>query len=177
VTSWQAAAIEIRIGAAMKTSLVSLCALCLAFPLAGHSQVYKCTTDASLVIYRDTPCNTNEVSITLAQAPVKATLPDGPTPTIEPRSPTRPLKIAMLALGMSDTEILNKRGWGRPGKITRSKVNRSFNEEWTYTSAADGQTVLQFSNGMLAAINHHPVETAAYAPQQMVQFDSGRALQ
>jgi hypothetical protein len=161
----------------MKSSAISLGILCIAFPIPGHTEIYKCTNDASVVIYRDTPCSTEQVSITLTPAPIKTPISDSRLPALEPRSPAQSPNAGTLALGMTDTEILNKRGWGLPARITRSKVNRSFIEEWIYISAADGQTILQFTDGKLAAINQTSIESAADASQQTVQFDAGRAMQ
>lgn len=73
-----------------------------------------------------------------------------------------------IALGMSDLEVLNLRGWGRPGKITRSKVDGVWREEWVYASPVEGQRpMLQFSNARLTAIQTEPAESA---PQQVIRL-------
>ena len=73
-----------------------------------------------------------------------------------------------ISLGMSDLEVLNLRGWGRPSKITRSKANGVWREEWLYTTRGDGpRQLLQFTNARLAAIETEPADTAQ---QQVVHL-------
>jgi hypothetical protein len=58
---------------------------------------------------------------------------------------------------MSDTKVLNMRGWGRPKKITRTKGREGWREEWTYLSRPEEKTILQFINGTLAAAISEPI--------------------
>ena len=115
-------------------ALRCLTLLCIAYPLAGHATIYKCTI-GSTVIYQDVPC-TSGPSSTFRQEPF----------------PPSQLQSTSLALGMSDTEVLNMRGWGRPHKITRSKASQAWREEWIYSHRQDEQRLLQFENGKLASI-------------------------
>jgi hypothetical protein len=132
-------------------ALMSL--LCIACPLSAEAAIYKCT-NANAVVYQDTPCKAGQTSLDLAVAPIRLTEPNNAGPAEMRQEPLPPsqLQSTALALGMSDTEVLNLRGWRRPGKITRSKANRAWREEWTYFSPQDEQKQLQFVNGKLAAI-------------------------
>ncbi len=141
----------------LHVSLFSL--LSLAWPLAGHAAIYKCTA-ADAVTYQDHPCE-NADARELIVASIR-TQPDARDPAADyarpaeskPEAPPRPLfQPPGLELGMFDTQVLNLRGWGRPTKITRSKVKRAWHEAWTYISPLDGQQrQLEFANGKLTAI-------------------------
>jgi hypothetical protein len=112
------------------------------------------------VTYQDTPCDKADES-ELVVASIRTdrevrTAEPNPDRASEPQP--EPLLRASpqapeLTLGMLDTQVLNTRGWGRPSKITRSKANRAWREEWTYISPQDGQPrQLEFANGKLTAI-------------------------
>jgi hypothetical protein len=84
----------------------------------------------------------------------------------------------LLETGMSDTKVLNMRGWGKPKNIARSQGQDGWKEEWTYVTGATERTLLQFSNGKLVAINtdngnpqasaSQPVAVAAQSSAQPV---------
>lgn len=138
----------------MKKSFIScLTLLCIAYPPAGQTAIYRCTNDNS-VVYQDTPCGIGQPSINLATAPIRVLEPNTASPADFRQEPLPPsqLQSTAIALGMTDTQVLNLRGWGRPAKITRSRANRSWREEWTYASPQDEPKQLQFANGKLAAI-------------------------
>jgi hypothetical protein len=143
----------------MKIPLLYVPLFCLAWPFAGHAAVYKCT-DADVVTYQDQSCeNADAPELVLASI---RTQPDARSPDAvdagpaeaKPEAQSRPLfQPPGLELGMLDTQVLNLRGWGRPSKITRSKVNRAWREAWIYISPLDGQQrQLEFANGKLTAI-------------------------
>ena len=84
------------------------------------------------------------------------------------RSSVLPAAGTPISLGMSDLEVLNLPGWGRPSKITRSKANGVWREEWLYTTRGDGpRQLLQFTNARLAAIESEPADSAQ---QQVVHL-------
>lgn len=143
----------------MKIPLLYVSLICLASPLAGHAAIYKCT-DADAVTYQDQPCENADASdfiVASVRTQPDARSPDavdaGPAEA-KPEAPPRPhYESPGLELGMLDTQVLNMRGWGRPSKITRSKVNRAWREAWIYISPLDGQQrQLEFANGKLTAI-------------------------
>lgn len=65
------------------------------------------------------------------------------------RSPWRPRS---LCIGITDDEVLNLRGWGRPSNIVRVRSARGWQEQWTYVSRAAGARRLEFLNGKLASV-------------------------
>ena len=57
---------------------------------------------------------------------------------------------------MSDDEVLNLPGWGRPSRITRVKMARVWREEWTYGQPMTGERHLYFANARLVDIIDKP---------------------
>ena len=57
-----------------------------------------------------------------------------------------------LTLGMSDDEVLNMPGWGRPSRITRVRVPREWREEWIYDQSLLAEQRLYFANAKLVDI-------------------------
>ena len=137
---------------AMTKHAILLSLIFFAYPISGHTAIYKCTIDGA-VIYQDTPCKAGQTA--MVDAPVRVAQSNGGGPSVvkQVSQPRSPFQFTGLVVGMTDTAVLNLRGWGRPAKITRSRANRVWREEWTYLSPADGQQLLQFANGKLAAIN------------------------
>ena len=172
----------------MKTRAVLAASVCsMMFPLAAAAQVHKCVT-AESIVYRDTPCAEGHTQV-LLQKPKSAARSE-PAVRIEPQVPTqanaitpvstpvaiqeRPIALpapgTAISLGMTDLEVLNLRGWGRPSKISRSKANGVWREQWIYTPPAEGpRPVLQFVNARLAAIETEPSESL---PQPAIRVTS-----
>jgi hypothetical protein len=162
------------------STLISIGLLGLALPVAASAQIHKCTTPEA-VVYRDTPCaeghretliNTKaathvqtvavnaKASVRADQGAYTSAPYDGATPL--------PLPGTLISVGMSDLEVLNLRGWGRPSKITRSKMNGVWREQWVYGKPSDAQRhLLQFVNARLAAID---TEASEPAPQPLIQL-------
>ena len=179
----------------MKNHVLLLSLLCAAYPLCSQAAIHMCTIDGTTV-YQDTPCNAEEASLVASDleddnmfpavtretpaapgnAPVWVPAPNraGLATAVEAESSRlqSPLETNGLMVGMTDTEVLNLRGWGRPAKITRKKTNGAWWEEWTYFLPADGQTLLQFANGKLANIES-PVPVA---PQPLTQITTRSPL-
>src|SRR5688572_4196820 len=153
---------------------VSICSMML--PLAAAAQVHKCSTPESIV-YRDTPCAEGHTQVLLhkpksaaraepavrIESQVRADAGAITAVSMQERPIALPAPGTAISLGMTDLEVLNLRGWGRPSKIARSKVNGVWREQWSYTPPAHGpKPVLQFVNARLAAIETEPAES----PQQ-----------
>jgi hypothetical protein len=138
----------------MKSHAIVLILLCFAYPIAGQTEIYKCATEGA-VTYQDTPCTGGQTMIALVETSLRGPRTDSnDPPSSKEDSPARwPSKLAPLFVGMTDTEVLNLRGWGPPKRITRSRTNRAWREEWTYLSPTDGRWLLQFANGRLTAID------------------------
>jgi hypothetical protein len=91
---------------------------------------------------------------TNASAPNSAGGRATPDCDASPRQALRrlPWRYTTLCIGMTDDEVLNLRGWGRPAKIIRTRAPREWHEEWTYDARAAGPRQLHFVNGKLAAV-------------------------
>jgi hypothetical protein len=57
---------------------------------------------------------------------------------------------------MSDDDVLNLPGWGRPGRISRVRMSRVWREDWTYGQSATGERHLHFANARLVDIVDKP---------------------
>jgi hypothetical protein len=80
------------------------------------------------------------------------------------RTVAGPWRRTTLTLGMSDDEVLNLPGWGRPNRITRARMPRTWHEEWTYGPSAAGERRLHFANARLVDIVDKP------PPDQVAQL-------
>jgi hypothetical protein len=58
---------------------------------------------------------------------------------------------------MTDDEVLNLPGWGRPARIVRTHEPRRWHEEWTY----DARRHLHFVNGTLVGADTEDAEASA----------------
>src|SRR5262249_10896640 len=144
---------------------------------AGNaSEIHKCATPTGIA-YQGLPCSGAElpapvVDASAAQAPsVRA--PAGSATNDEaalgspvcgprPRDARRlPWRQPTICIGMTDDEVLNLPGCGRPARITRTRAPREWREEWTYDAGLAGPRQLYFVNGTLTAVEWEFVETAA----------------
>ena len=155
-------------------AMLAVSALSMMLPLASAAQVHKCVT-AETTVYRDTPCDEGHTQVVLQKPKFAARAEpavriesqvrvdaSAMTPVaMQERPIALPAPGTAISLGMTDLEVLNLRGWGRPSKISRSKVNGVWREQWIYTPPADGpKPVLQFVNARLAAIDAEPSEAS-----------------
>jgi hypothetical protein len=145
--------------------------------------IFKCV-DHDSTAYQSTPCSpgaTETRLVALARAPANdandATFPDArpdplplssggsPAPAVSERLPGQkvgPWTHKGLAPGISDDEVLNMPGWGRPSQIKRSRGSRGWREEWTYTHAP-GEPQLHFLNGKLVDVLEQGIVRVAEA--------------
>jgi hypothetical protein len=149
---------------------------------SGAADVHKCVT-ATGISYQGTPCDGPELPTSIVVASAAQSLGNSlgaardlpanagqPTPAdnsrkapdCDPRSPrvALPPRNATICIGMTDDEVLNLAGWGRPVKIVRTRVRREWREQWIYDTPAAGLRQLHFVNGKLAL-----VETEATEPR------------
>ena len=134
-----------------------LCLLSFAAPIVCQGAVYKCTDEDGEMVYRDTRCVEGESQVSLVAARVDRDQSGGTGTAPAPSSPQRMTPASGLAVGMSDTKVLNMPGWGRPQKITRTRAKDGWREEWTYRSRSEEKRILQFVNGTLTAAMSEPV--------------------
>jgi len=133
-----------------------LCLLPLIAPAVCESAVYRCTAQDGKAVYQDTPCVAGPSRVELVisspgrdQMGTRAISEPGPAQGLVPGSE--------LAVGMTDTKVLNTRGWGRPQKVTRTRGGDGWREEWTYLSRPEEKRILQFVNGTLSAAMSEPM--------------------
>jgi len=138
-----------------------LCLLSLAAPIVCESAVYKCTGEDGQAVYQDLPCAAGQSQASLATAPAGRDRVRGAEAVPEPASARGTTPGSELAVGMSDTKVLNMRGWGRPQKITRTRASEGWREEWTYLARPEEKRILQFVNGTLTAAMSEPVAQEA----------------
>jgi hypothetical protein len=62
---------------------------------------------------------------------------------------------------MTDDEVLNLPGWGRPAKIVRTRAPREWREQWFYDTRFASPRQLFFVNGTLATVEREFAETPA----------------
>jgi hypothetical protein len=132
---------------------------------AAATDIYKCT-GAGATSYQETPCTRgqNEVPLRLARAPSQAA-----TETAVSYGSAQPLKRGVwtrtsIELGMSDDEVLNLPGWGRPLEISRTRLARGWQEVWRYGDRYSGSRELRFVNARLADMADAPA-ALAWAPR------------
>jgi Domain of unknown function (DUF4124) len=134
-----------------------LCLLPLGAPVVCESVVYKCKAGDGHAVYQDAPCVAGQLQVALVASPTGRDQTGGTGAVSEPGSPQGLAAGSELAVGMTDTKVLNTRGWGRPQKVTRTRARDGWREEWTYLSRPEEKRVLQFVNGTLTAAMSEPM--------------------
>jgi hypothetical protein len=137
--------------------------LLLASVDAAATDIYKCT-GRGVTSYQESPCTAgqNEVTLRQASASLQRTAPQS-------RSAARPATRKLwtrttIELGMSDDEVLNLPGWGRPAEIVRARLARGWQEVWRYGDRLSGTRELRFFNARLSEIADTPA-ALAWAPR------------
>jgi len=125
-----------------------------AVPGCAAQQIFKCVSGAG-TSYQSVPCIAGADETRMApmqQSRIEA-------PVVSSRSSPRrsgPWKHRTLTLGMSDDEVLNMSGWGRPSRIDRVRLPREWREEWVYGPETLSERHLIFSNGRLVDFGDRP---------------------
>lgn len=158
---------------AVRFATITVAALLIASPALAETTIYKCT-DAAGITYSDTPCanagarGRSDVGAPLQQARWQAwRAPPPQTPAARSANLLPP--TARLALGMTDTQVLNLSAWGRPAQIERSKSGVLWREQWIYKDPVTGagRGILTFENATLIAgaeaAPEPPLQTQAQA--------------
>jgi hypothetical protein len=129
---------------------------------AGAQEIYKCVS-AEGISYQGRPCDGRQAVASIAAgnssqliraADAQSTPECAPRPRAPPRLPWRQ---ATICIGMTDDEVLNLPGWGRPDRIVRTREQRLWREDWTYDAPLAARRFLYFVNGTLAAVGTEPV--------------------
>lgn len=153
--------------------------LAFAFTGTGAAQdIHKCVGDGAGVTYQNAPCAPGQADAGLLRlpgyadpaerdgasapaadaslaapaeaSPAEASFPALPAPAMSDTQPVFPFRTSVV-LGMTDDQVLNVPGWGRPTKIVRSGSHGNWREVWTYDRGSDMRQ-LAFERGRLASI-------------------------
>src|SRR5260221_11164049 len=138
---------------------ILLCGLATgAGPAAAAQDIFKCVEQGATA-YQSTPCADGQVETVLMTGASPAPEPRIAPPSLPQQPMPRtwdPTQRASLTLGMSDDEVLNLPGWGRPARIARSRMSRGWREEWTYGQPGTGERRLHFANARLVEVVDKP---------------------
>jgi hypothetical protein len=152
----------------MKLSTIILPAVLVLSGLACAQDkgIYKCT-DPEGVVYRDTPCTGSQEQTLLATARKTSwqTESPKPSPPIDARLVGTPLFATRIFIGMTDTQVLNLPGWGKPARIVRSRNGHAWREQWVYRdrSTGDERRLLYFENARLVDQEDAPASASIQA--------------
>ena len=141
--------------------LVCLFSLCLPFPAAGEG-LYKCETPSGIT-YQGFPCDGRQAVQSVVE---NATDSSSVRMTPDCESRSRPTlkqvwRRTALCIGMTDDEVLNLPGWGRPAKIIGTRGHRVWREQWVYDERVDFSRRLHFVNGKLSLVEMGRIETSS----------------
>ena len=129
---------------------------------AAAGDIYKCV-DGGATSYQSAPCGRGQaetpIRIASVSAPRDASM-TVPVATAQPRK-RGPWTHTTVDIGITDDEVLNMPGWGRPAQISRSRVGRGWEEVWRYGNAYSGQRELRFVNARLTDIVDPPATLAS----------------
>jgi hypothetical protein len=132
---------------------------------AAAGGIYKCV-EAGATSYQSAPCarGRDETPVALASLPGDAARTPAALPVAVPVAPPRkrgPWTHAGIEIGISDDEVLNMPGWGRPAQISRVRGTRGWEEVWRYGDPYRGERALRFVNARLADIAEMPAALAS----------------
>ena len=145
-------------------------------PSTEAQDIFKCV-EAGTTTYQSTPCADHQIELPMTSGVPASGAPhprgDGRTAAPVSPPPRQPLRVAgpwrltTLRLGMSDDEVLNLPGWGRPSRVTRVRLSRVWREEWIYGQSITGERRLYFANARLVDVIDKPPadQLAGLTPQ------------
>ncbi len=133
--------------------------LCCAGAAQAVEPIYKCAT-ADGILYQGMPCGSVATAGRQAIVSVPSSwggVSPGERTSSQPAAcGDRPAakgralwRRGALCLGITDDEVLNLPGWGRPAAIERARVREGWREAWRYVSAGGRAARLLFLNGQL----------------------------
>ena len=137
---------------------VLLYASLLLVPLLGSAQeIHKCVS-ADGITYQGHPCDGRDATASLPAGNTSPTIRVSsvqPTPECAPRPrapPRLPWRQATICIGMTDDEVLNLPGWGRPDKIVRTREQRFLRFVNGKLAGVDTEPTVEVSNSSLASL-------------------------
>ena len=132
---------------------------------ATAGDVFKCVADGA-TSYQSSPCARVQDAVPLRIASGVAREPRAVTAASSPAyagQPARrgPWTHAAIEVGISDDEVLNMPGWGRPARISRARLASGWEEVWRYGDSYRGERELRFLNARLADVVETPAAQAS----------------
>ncbi len=133
---------------------------------ASAGGIYKCV-DGGATSYQSAPCGRGQDETALRIASV-ASVSAQPArdqagvavPALQSRK-RGPWTHTAPEIGISDDEVLNMPGWGRPAQVSRARVGRGWEEVWRYGNSYSGERELRFVNARLTDIVAAPAALAS----------------
>jgi hypothetical protein len=136
--------------------------------LTAHAAVIHKCAGRSGVAYQTAPCTAGERELAVLAPLSTSGVPDAPIARAAADEPLQhlapgatalvvdarwlPYRRRMIAVGMTDDEVLNAPNGGVPGRIERTRDGRTWRELWVYQTRGGGERALQFINGRLTGI-------------------------
>jgi hypothetical protein len=150
----------------MDARVLVACLAMTAWLDAAAGGIYKCV-DRGVTSYQSAPCvgGQDRTPTSLARLPADAAV-YAPVavavaaPVAQPRR-RGPWTHATVEIGISDDEVLNMPGWGRPAQISRVRGARGWEEVWRYGDPYRGERALRFVNARLADMAETPAALAS----------------
>jgi hypothetical protein len=129
------------------------------------TDIYKCT-GGGVTSYQETPCPRGQSEVALRRPGASLQGTAAPVPRGAPPPTRKVWTRTSVEVGMSDDEVLNLPGWGRPAEILRTRLARGWQEVWRYDGgySYSGARELRFVNARLADIADAPA-ALAWAPR------------
>ena len=133
----------------------------LALASAAEAQDVHTCMGPDGVTYQSAPCAAGDQEQAFAPVGSGARQRDGSS-MLRARQRNRyagtPFAAKTLTIGMTDTQVLNLPGWGRPDQIQRTRSKRAWREQWTYQGARSDHQFLYFENGRLVSREEPPMQ-------------------
>ena len=145
----------------MKNGIVLLVGLMMVdLPVFAQNGIFKCTGADGAILYQGTACTAQQQQVTLVEPRKREAEPTVVDPlgakaasdTNDSGAKRSLIAADEIGVGMSDTKVLNMRGWGRPRHIARHRGEDGWREEWTYGSVEGAARLVQFVNGKVVAV-------------------------
>jgi hypothetical protein len=144
--------------------LLACLAAFVSWNAAAAGEIFKCV-QAGSTSYQSTPCARAQdaVPFRIDTAVAMAREPREATSAGAGMRPARrgPWTRTSIEVGMSDDEVLNMPGWGRPARISRARLAGGWEEVWRYGDSYRGERELRFLNARLAQIADTPAAQAS----------------
>src|SRR4051812_50102231 len=131
----------------MESRVLFACmALAASLDARAAGEIFKCV-EGGATSYQSTPCARTQAAVPFRIPAAMANAREAPASVSVPRPARRgPWTHTSIEVGMSDDEVLNMPGWGRPARISRARLPGGWEEVWRYGNSYSGERELGFLN-------------------------------